>query len=86
LRIPKLFLCAFCDISAVASQTKPSPTENVLVGFNIKQHCTRFAQHLKIRVAESEIKYPIPTPTFPKFPTPDFDPSKILTPVADSLT
>jgi len=25
------------------------------------------------RVAESEVKYPTPTPIFPKFPTPDSD-------------
>ena len=45
---------------------------------------------LGIRVAESEEKYPTPTPnlTFPKFPnpTPDSDFPKFPTPDADSLT
>ena len=48
---------------------------SVVLQFNCGTSSTLTEKALLSRVAESEVKYPTPspTPTFPKFPTPDSD-------------
>jgi len=52
-------------------QCPKHPYQQVSRLFRLR-HVTVDCEVLATRVAESEVKYPTPTPTFPKFPTPAF--------------